>query len=96
MKMFFIVYSKAADEDVLCRIKEVGIRGYTKMKEATGEGSETEPKLGTHTWPGANNVLYVAVQDEEVPVVADMIRLLKQEHPRAGVKGFVLPMEEII
>jgi len=96
MKMFFIVYSHAADYDVLQRIRKAGIKGYTKLKEACGEGTETEPKLGTHTWPGENNVLYIAVQEEEVPIVADMIRLMKKEHPRAGVKGFVLPMEEII
>ena len=41
---------------------------YTKMKEGHGVGSETEPKLGTHIWPGANNVLFVAVRNEEVPV----------------------------
>jgi hypothetical protein len=41
-------------------------------------------------------VLYLAVQDEEVRKVADLVRLLKEEHPRAGVKGFVLPLEEII
>ena len=96
MKMFFVVYSQAADYEVLGKIKEAGIRGYTKLKEADGEGTETEPKLGTHTWPGENNVLYIAVRDDEVSRVAEVIRQLKIEHPRAGVKGFVLPMEEII
>lgn len=96
MKMFIVVYSQAADYDVLDRIKKAGVKGYTKMKEVAGEGTETEPKLGTHTWPGENNVLYIAVRDEEVAPVADMIRQLKTDHPRAGVKGFLLPMEEII
>jgi nitrogen regulatory protein PII len=96
MKMFLIVYSQAADYEVLKRLKETGVRGYTKLTEASGEGTETEPKLGTHTWPGENNVLYIAVREDEVPAIADLIRQLKKEHPRAGVKGFVLPMEEII
>jgi nitrogen regulatory protein PII len=96
VKMFFIVYSCTADYDVLNRIKQAGIKGYTKMEEASGEGTETEPKLGTHTWPGENNVLYVAVQDEEVAVIVELIRKMKKENPRAGVKGFLLPMEEII
>ncbi|MCX7635873.1 MAG: hypothetical protein N2Z74_09070 [Syntrophales bacterium] len=96
MKMLIIVYSAAADYDVLTRLKSLGINGYTKLKEAAGEGKETEPKLGTHCWPGANNVLYVAVRDEDVPRMKEVIRQLKAGHPRAGVKAFILPMEEII
>ncbi len=96
MKMFLIVYSRAADYDILERMRKTGIKGYTKLKEASGEGTETEPKLGTHTWPGENSVLFIAVQDDEAPMVAEMIRKMKREHSRAGVKGFVLPMEEII
>lgn len=96
MKMFFIVYSRAADYDVISKLKSAGIKGYTKMKDVVGEGTETEPKLGTHCWPGENNVLYIAVQDEEVLGVCEVIRQLKISHPRAGVKGFVLPMVEII
>ncbi len=95
MKMCLIVYSQAADYEVVSQLKKAGIRRYTKMQEARGEGDETEPKLGTHTWPGKNNVLLVAIPDEECPVVKDVVRLLKESHPRAGVKAFMIPMEEI-
>mgnify|MGYP001769992827 CR=1 FL=1 len=96
MKMVYVVYSQAADADVLAAIKSSGIKGYTKMERACGEGTETEPKLHTHTWPGENCVLFIALDDSEIASVTDLIRRLKQEHPRAGVKGFILPMEEII
>jgi len=96
MKMFFIVYSRAADYDVISQLKSAGIKGYTKMKDVSGEGTETEPKLGTHCWPGENNVLYIAVEDDEVQRVCEVIRALRKSHPRAGVKGFILPMVEII
>ena len=66
MKMFLIIYCEAADEEVVGALKEAGIHGYTKMVEARGEGTETEPKLGTHCWPGKNNILLMAVADEEV------------------------------
>jgi len=94
MKMFLIIYCEAADEDVIAALKEVGIHGYTKMVEALGEGTETEPKLGTHCWPGKNNVLVMAVADEEVARINERVRLLKEEYPRAGVRSFLLPMEE--
>ena len=95
MKMCLIVYSQAADYEVVDQFKKAGIRRYTKMEEARGEGEETEPKLGTHTWPGKNNVLFVAIPEEECPVVKEVVRLLRERHPRAGVKAFMMPMEEI-
>jgi len=94
MKMCMIVYSQAADYDVIEQLKKAGIRRYTKMEEAHGEGDDTEPKLGTHTWPGKNNVLFVAIPDEECMKIRDVVSYLKENHPRAGVKSFILPMEE--
>jgi hypothetical protein len=94
MKMFMIVYSQAADYDVIKQFKEAGIRCYTKMEQAQGEGDETEPKLGTHSWPGRNNVLFVAIPNEECEAVRVVVKHLKENHPRAGVKAFMLPMEE--
>jgi len=96
MKMFVIIYCEAADEDLVAGLKETGIHGYTKMVEARGEGTETEPKLGTHCWPGKNNIMIMAVADEEVPGIKDRIRLLREEHPRAGIRSFLLPMEETL
>ncbi|HQG32107.1 MAG TPA: hypothetical protein PLA83_09275 [Deltaproteobacteria bacterium] len=97
MKMVLVVYSRAADYDVLSTFKQAGIRGYTKLEKAFGEGTETEPKLHTHTWPGENNMLFIALEDDSaLPEVMDLVRRLKKEHPRTGMKAFVLPMEEII
>jgi hypothetical protein len=96
MKMFMIVYSQAADYDVIKQFKKAGIRRYTKMEQAQGEGDETEPKLGTHSWPGKNNVLFVAIPNEECEAVRDVVKHLKENHPRAGVKAFMLPMEETV
>jgi hypothetical protein len=95
MKMFLIVYCEAADEDVVAALKEAGIHGYTKMVEAQGEGTETEPKLGTHCWPGKNNILFMALSDDEVARIKERVGDLKRTHPRAGVRSFLLPMEEI-
>ncbi len=95
MKMFLIIYCEASDEDVMAALKDAGVQGYTKMVEARGEGTETEPKLGTHFWPGKNNVLLMAVADEAIARLDARLRELKRENPRAGVRSFLLPMEEL-
>ena len=94
MKMYLLIYGSEADEEIVAALKHVGIRAYTKMVEVRGEGTETEPKLGTRVWPGKNNVLFMALPDEEIVHIDDLLRRLKVEHPRAGIRGFVLPLEE--
>jgi hypothetical protein len=97
MKMVLVVYSRAADYDIIAAFKEAGIKGYTKLEKAFGEGTETEPKLHTHTWPGENNVLLIALEnDSSLPEILGLIRKLKKDHPRTGMKAFVLPMEKAI
>ena len=96
MKMFFIVYSSAADWDVIETFKKAGVGEYTKMEEVHGVGKDTEPKLGTHIWPGANNALFMAVSDEKVSLITNLIKQVKIKHPRSGIKGFILPMEECV
>ena len=96
MKMFLIVYSREADEDILAAFKSSGITGYTKMQEVCGEGKETEPKLGTHIWPGMNNVLFLVMEDGAVPPARNLLKKLKLEHPRAGIKAFLIPLDDCV
>ena len=96
MKMFLVIYSREVDEDVVNAFKEAGIPGYTKMEEVCGEGRETEPKLGTHIWPGMNNLLFVVLENEKVPEAKEVIMKLKRENPRAGIKSFLLPLEDCL
>lgn len=96
MKMLVLVYSDAVGEAVITAFKKAEVKGYTKWKEAYGEGTETEPKLGTHYWPGKNNVLAVVIEDEKVPAITEVIKKLKSEHPKGGIKTFILQVEETI
>lgn len=96
MKMALIAYCEAADTEIVKAIKEVGIKGYTKFEEALGEGTETQPRLGTQCWPGKNNVLAIAVEDNEVEPLLNKIMELKSEYPRAGIRAFILPVEKMV
>ena len=96
MKMFLIVYCDAADEAVIDFFKKGGVKAYTKMREVRGEGVDTEPKLGTHCWPGKNNALFIAAEEDEVSRIKEAILAIRKSLPRSGVKGFVLPMEESV
>jgi hypothetical protein len=94
MKMMVIIYSAAADDDIIAALKKAGVKAYTKTQEACGEGSETEPKLGTHYWPGRNNILFIAADEDEIDVIVETLSILKKEHPKSGIRSFILPVEE--
>jgi len=96
MKMFFVIYAEAMDERVTDAFKNAGFRSYTKMHGATGEGEESEPKLGTHYWLGRNNTLLLGVPDEEIQKLVDLVRKFKAENPRAGLRAFTFPLEECV
>jgi hypothetical protein len=96
MKMFFVIYAEASDESVTAAFKQAGYRSYTKMHGATGEGEETDPKLGTHFWPGKNNALLFAVPDEEITKLCELAKKLKTAEPHAGLRAFTFPLEECV
>jgi hypothetical protein len=96
MKMFFVIYAEASDERVTAVFKQAGYKSYTKMHGATGEGEETEPKLGTHFWPGKNNALLFGVPAEDIPKLCGLVKELKREEPHAGLRAFTFPLEECV
>ncbi len=94
MKMFVIVYSSACDDYVMEAIRRGGIKAYTKWREVLGLGMETGPKL-TYS-QGDNDVLSIVVDDKDAAILKGIVVNLRKENPTAGIKCFVMPVEEMI
>ena len=94
VKMFVIVYSSIIDDDVMAALSKKGIKAYTKWTAVHGTGPETGPKL-TYS-QGDNDVLTVVVGEEDSSKVRTMTLELRKEHPRGGVRCFIVPVEEMI
>jgi len=93
MKLVIVVYEDGIDEDVTETMDRLGVPGYTKFFGAQGVGN-AGPKLGTPIWPGLNNVLYLALPDEQVaPVVETLHELQASYRKKPGVKVFSVPVE---
>jgi len=96
MKMFCVVYADYLDESITNAFKQAGYKKYTKMHDETGEGEKSKAKLGTFTSPGRNKSLLMALPDEEIPRLLEIVRRLRGEHPDAGFHAFTFKMEEYI
>jgi hypothetical protein len=40
--------------------------------------------------------MLMAVPDEEVPRILELVRTLKVQQPRAGLRAFTVPLEECV
>ena len=94
MKMMLVTYSQELNEYVISYFKSAGVKYYSKMRRIEGVGHKSEPKLDSHAWPGENNILFIAANEEETMKSMEAVRTIKKEKLRAGIRCFVLPLEE--
>lgn len=90
MVLVFVVYGNAIDDEMTEMLK-TRVAGYTRFEGVRGEGS-SEPRLGSHVWPGINNCVMTAVDDRERGLLMEGIGELKRKFPHAGVKVFAVPL----
>ncbi len=95
MKMIFITYYEAVDDEVMAVLSDTGAETYTKWTEIKGKGGASGPHLGSHVWPKENNALAVCVEDEQAPELMDGIRKLRDKMRHEGIKAFQLPVEDV-
>lgn len=95
-KVFVGIYNSALDglvQDLLLRINP---SGYTLIKGVYGKGTSSDPKMGSHVWPGENHILVVLESDERVKKLMEEFRELKRTYPKEGVKAFVMDVSEVL
>lgn len=98
MKMIFIVYNVAIEEEMMESLKEIGVENYTKWDRVLGKGPISGPHLDSDVWPGVNSMLAIAVEDEKKDEIMAKVRELKAKESlrKEGIVAFVLPLEEMI
>ena len=95
MKMVFIVYNIAINDEVMEILRAEKIEQYTRWERVTGVGKTSGPHLDTHVWPAVNSVLVVAVEEDKKNRLIEEIKELRKKIGKEGIKAFVLPLEEI-
>lgn len=95
MKMVWVVYEAGIDEDLAGALEGAEIAGYTKLHGVTGTGRKGH-RFGTQIWPGTNNVLWIALPDEQVAGVIQRLHSLKESYVKPpGLQVFVFPIDVV-
>jgi len=95
MKMVMIAYNEAIDVDVMEVLANCGLKNFTKLVGAFGKGITSGTHLGNDIWPGRNNILYVACEEEKSGELLSHIKELRKKLGKEGIKAFVWALEEI-
>ena len=87
-----VIYDSGIDESVMAAIESMGLDGWTKLDGAHGFGG-TGHKLDTPVWPGTNNILLIALPQEQAMTVAERLRALQASYRRKpGITLFLQPV----
>ncbi len=95
MMMVMIAYNEAIDDEVMEVLEGCALKNYTKIKGAFGRGATSGTHLGDDIWPGRNNILYAACQDNEAKQLVSCVKEMRKKLGREGIKAFVWSLHEI-
>ena len=89
MKGIMIIFNQALSEEIVALFDELDIRGFTKLNNLQGRGSNKgEPRMGTHTWPALNNAIYTFVPEDEAEKMISALNKINAESEDQGLKAF--------
>ena len=89
MKGIMIVFNQALSEEIVELFDDLEIRGFTKMNDLQGRGTETgEPRMGTHTWPALNNAIYAFVKNQDATKLCAALEEINKGSEEQGLKAF--------
>ncbi|MEX2592287.1 MAG: PG0541 family transporter-associated protein [Anditalea sp.] len=97
MKGIMIIFNQALSEEIIDLLDLMEIRGFTKLNDLQGRGSDTgEPRMGTHTWPALNNAIYTFVETEKAGNLIGELKKLNQQAEDQGLKAFSWDVDAVV
>lgn len=94
-KMVMLVYNEALDDEIMEALNKCLSNNYTKITAVFGRGNTSGAHLGNDTWPGRNNILYIASEEKQAEQLLCEVRQLRKTLSKEGIKAFILPLEEM-
>ena len=97
MKSVLITFDQAHFEQIMAVLNPLNCRGYTRIEQVQGRGSDKgEPHLGSHAWPAMNSAILSVVDDDRVAPLLEALRAIDARSPRLGLRAFVWHVEQTI
>lgn len=95
MKMVMIAYNEAMDMEVMEVLENCAMKNYTKVIGVFGKGAASGTHMGNDIWPGKNNVLYIACNEDDIRQLLTCVKNLRKKLGHEGIKAFTWNLEEV-
>lgn len=98
MKAITAIFNVSVEEVVLERIKACGVKSFTLLPRIMGQGPGTEPRLGSHVWPGVNAALVMVMDADLARKVMECLREYSEtpEGRLAGIFAYQVAVEAVV
>jgi hypothetical protein len=93
--MVFIAYNVAIHDEVMEMLRRHGVETYTRWDRVTGVGKSSGAHLDTHVWPARNSAIAAVTSDDTARALLEAVREMRRSMSGAGIKGFLIPVEEV-
>ena len=100
-EMYFILYPKELEDEVIQTLEAAGVPGYTEMPKMVGRGRRVR-HFDNPVWPGATGALFtvlsrVEAQAHLIPSFRSLAASLEsRSNGLYGLHMFALPCEQLI
>src|SRR4051794_22630949 len=100
-EMYFILYPKELEDEILQTLEGAGVPGYTEMPKMVGRGRHMK-HFDNPVWPGATGALFTVLTRAEaqanlIPSFRALAAALDaRSNGLYGVHMFALPCEQLI
>jgi hypothetical protein len=100
-EMYFILYPKELEDEVIQTLESAGVPGYTEMPKMVGRGRRLR-HFDNPIWPGATGALFTVLTRAEaqanlIPTFRALAANLEtRSNGLYGLHMFALPCEQII
>lgn len=95
MKMVMISYDEAIDDEVMEILDKSSAKYYSKISQTLGSGKHSGIHLGNDVWPGKNNMLFIACQEDVADRIISRLWELHNSVSHLGVKAFKWDLDEV-
>lgn len=96
MKLVMIIYDTGAEALVEEALDKTGATGWTRITDVIGKG-RTGLRMGDPIFPGQNNVMFAAVEDEIIaPLKEELLGIPDEFIKQLSFRVFVSDVELLI
>lgn len=93
--LVILVIDQGVEPDVMQVLEQAGLNHFTRFSDVAGAG-ETGRREGNPIWPGLNTVLFIVMDNEQIPPLVERLHAIRDSYPiTPGMRFIVVPAQMI-